>query len=552
MNIDAKRALEKAKQAGVSRPEPQAMGGGLEGADRMNRELLSWNPAIISPDQQVARDQTMASARAGDMVQNDGYANGAVAIHKDSVVGSQYKLNAKPNSVVLNAPDGWDEEFQKVVEARFNMAAESPENWFDARRMNTFTDLIRLGVGGFLVTGEIFGTCEWLDPAGRNPMMRRPFGTAIQLISPYRLSNPNGALDTPTLRSGVQLDKSGAPVGYYIRKAFPGDITDLDNWDWSYEPARFGWGRRRVMHIIETMNPGQTRGISEMASVLKQMKMTRNFQDVTLQNAVVNATYAAAIESELPPEVVFSQMGAGAQSSFPDILKGYMTNLADYVGKSKNIAIDGVKIPHLYPNTKLKMMPAGTPGGVGTDYEQSLIRNIAAGLGLSYEQFSRDYTQTNYSSARASIAETGKYMDSRKKLVADKMASIIYSLWLEEEINAGNIPLPPGKTWRDFYDPMTRDALCTAEWIGAGRGQIDEKKETEAAILRVKNGLSTYEKEIARLGGDFREVFKQRSREEGIIKTLGLSFSGVVEEGTETQTDVSGSTPDKETDDDEQ
>lgn len=518
---------------------PQAIGGGMEGAERNTREMFRWEPAIISPDQQIARDQTLASARAQDMVQNDGYANGAVAMHKDSVVGSQYKLNAKPNALVLGAPDGWSEEFQEVVEARFNMVAESPENWFDAQRTKTFTDLIRLGVGGFLMNGEILGTCEWVNPIGRSVMMRRPFGTAVQLISPYRLSNPNGVMDDQFLRSGVQIDKYGAPVGYHLRKAFPGDPTNIDNWSWSYEPARFDWGRRRVIHILEALHPGQTRGISEMVSALKQMKMTRNFQEITLQNAIVNATYAAAIESELPSDVIFSQLGMG-QTPFGDILNGYMASLAEYLAGSKNIKIDGVKIPHLFPGTKLKMQPAGTPGGVGTDYEESLLRNIAASLGLSYEQFSRDYTKTNYSSARASMAETWKYMESRKKLVADKLASMIYVLWLEEEVNAGNVPLPPGMTWRDFYDPMKRDALCNAEWIGASRGQIDEKKETEAAILRIKNGLSTYEAEIARLGGDFREVFKQRAREEGIIKELGLNFSGAVVEGTEAQTNANG------------
>ncbi|AKJ74080.1 portal protein [Salmonella phage 35] len=75
-----------------------------------------------------------------------------------------------------------------------------------------------------------------------------------------------------------------------------------------------------MIHIIEALLPGQTRGISEMVAALKQMKMTRNFQEVTLQNAIVNATYAAAIESELPSDVVFNQMGMG-QTPFGDILK---------------------------------------------------------------------------------------------------------------------------------------------------------------------------------------------------------------------------------------
>jgi len=172
------------------------------------------------------------------------------------------------------------------------------------------------------------------------------------------------------------------------------------------------------------------------------------------------------------------------------------------------------------------MQPMGTPGGVGSDYEESLLRSISSALGLSYEQFSRDYTKTNYSSARASMGETWKFMNSRKKLVADRLASQIFGLWLEEEIANGGVPLPPGKSRDWFYEPLVKDALTKCEWIGASRGQIDEKKETEAAILRIKNGLSTYEMEISRLGNDWRDVFEQRAEEEQIITAKKLNFTG--------------------------
>lgn len=520
-------------------PVSPSAAGGMEGAERNTREMFRWDPAIISPDQQISHSKDLADARAQDMVQNDGYAFGAVAIHRDSIVGSQYRLNAKPNAKVLGAPEGWAEEYQEIAESRFNMAAESPENWFDARRINTFTGLVRLAVGGFLMTGEVLASAEWIQSTGRGALGRRPFGTAIQFVSPYRLSNPNLMSDTDVIRKGVEIDKHGAPLAYHFRQAFPGDPTQIDGqWRWKREPARFDWGRRRIIHIIEQLLPGQTRGISEMVSALKQMRMTRSFQEVTLQNAIVNATYAAVIESELPSQEVFSQLGMG-ETAFSQYFQSYMTSMAEYAAASKNITLDGAKLSHLFPGTKLNLKPAGTPGGVGTDYEESLLRNIAAALGLSYEQFSRDYTKTNYSSARASMAETWKFMESRKKLVADRFASMVYTLWVEEEINAGNLPLPRGRTWRDFYDPMFRDALCNAEWIGASRGQIDEKKETEAAILRIKNGLSTYEAEIARLGGDFRSIFQQRAREEGLIKSLSLDFSGRVVEGAEVSTSSS-------------
>jgi len=498
----------------------KAIGGGLEGAERTSRETFQWTPAIISPDRQINQVKEMADARSRDSVQNDGYATGAIHTHRDSIVGSQYRLNAQPDYDLLGATEEWSEEFQQVVESRFNLLADSTEHWFDASRMNTLTGLVRLAIGGFVFTGEVLGTAEWLRQRGR------PFSTAIQMVSPTRLSNPDGMADDKYLRRGVRKNIFGEPTSYYFQMAHPTDFwLDPAALQWREVPARKPWGRRQVIHIIEQMQPDQTRGISDMVSVLKQMRMTKRFQDVTLQNAVVNATYAAAVESELPKEVVFSTMGAG-QAGFGEMLGQYMTALQAYIGNSNNIAIDGVKMPHLFPGTKLSLKPMGTPGGVGTGFEESLLRHTASALGLSYEEFSRDYTKTNYSSARASMGQTWKYMQGRKKVVADRFASMIYALWLEEEVNAGTVPLPPGFTLDTYYnDPVKREALLSCDWIGASRGQIDELKETQAALMRIKGGLSTWEMEGGRLGQDYRRLFKQQSRERRMQESLNLEFA---------------------------
>jgi len=88
---------------------------------------------------------------------------------------------------------------------------------------------------------------------------------------------------------------------------------------------------------------------------------------------------------------------------------------------------------------------------------------------------------------------------------------------------AGNLPLPPGRNRTDFYRPLMKDAYTRASWIGTGRGQIDELKETQAAMLRIKAGLSTFEEECANLGRDYREVFAQRAKENALQERLGLS-----------------------------
>ncbi|MGH9929509.1 MAG: phage portal protein, partial [Pyrinomonadaceae bacterium] len=66
------------------------------------------------------------------------------------------------------------------------------------------------------------------------------------------------------------------------------------------------------------------------------------------------------------------------------------------------------------------------------------------------------------------------------------------------------------------------DAYSACEWIGASRGQIDELKETQAAVLRIRNNLSTYEDEMARLGKDWRQALRQRKREQDMLKEFGL------------------------------
>lgn len=488
--------------------------GGFDGASRISRELASWRPILHSPDQQISDAKETLDARSRDMVLNDGYISGAIAVHKDSIVGGQFMLNSTPKWQVLGLDDVWAEEFQREVESKFSLWAESNNNWPDASRMNTLTGLTRLAIGTFVMTGEVLATAEWL------PRQGRPYSTAIQMIDLDRLSNPYNGSDTSTLRRGVERDKYGAPTAYHIREAHPStSYVDQSAYKWKRVIARKPWGRSQVIHIIEQLRPDQSRGVSEMASALKQMRMTQKFQDVVLQNAVLNATYAASIESELPPDAAYAQIGQGGST---DWAVNFLTQVAEYSGNSRNMHLDGVKIPHLFPGTKLKLLNAGQPGGVGTGFEESLLRHVSASLGLSYEQFSRDYTKTNYSSARASMNETWKFMQGRKKTVADRFATSLFGLWFEEALNKGDITTVT-KSMPSFYEGLNREAYLSCQWVGASRGQIDEMKETQAAILRIQNGLSTYEKESSRLGDDFREIFIQRAREKKMMDSLGIT-----------------------------
>lgn len=504
------------------RPQPSVLGA-HEAADAYDRSLASWAPAIQSADADILPDKPYVDARAMDIVRNDAFAMSGVQLHKDNIVGSHYMLNAKPRIKVLGLDEAWADEFSEEVEAKFTAWAESFNNWPDASRRNTLTSMIRLAVGTYLLSGEVLATGEWMRETDR------PYQTAIQMVSLDRLSNPNDQnFDLTRVRGGVRLSASGAPLGYYIRQASPGGMWDWNkSIKWSYVRSRNGIGRPQVIHILEQDRPGQTRGMSQLSAALKEMRITKRFRDITLQNAVVNASFAAAIESELPSVQAFESIGGGdVASTTINYAQQFLGAISKYGNNARNMQVDGVKIPHLMPGTKLNMMPMGKPGGIGTEFEQSLLRYLAADLGVSYEQVSRDYSKTNYSSARAAMNETHKYMMSRKKMVADRFATMVYRLWFEEAVNKGHIESMNARSVPNMYEGLNMESYVNARWIGAGRGQVDELKETQAAILRIKSRLSTHEIEIARMGEDYRPMFTQMAREKREMEALDIAPEG--------------------------
>lgn len=539
-------------------PSGEMAMGAFEGADRLNSSIALWSSPLQSVDADILPEKPVIDGRARDMLRNDAFVQGGASLHKDNIVGAHYLANSRPSSKVVlgKQDDTWEEEFQEEVEELWELYSDSPDNWIDASRTNNFTSLIRLGVGVHLAAGEMLAIAEYRKDDGA------PFSTAIQMIDNDRLSEPQDGKfpwwDAPNQRAGVKYDSYGAPQSYFIRSEHPNDYGPLkmELAKWKEVPLRKPWGRLQVIHLFEQLRPDQTRGVTEMAAALKAMKITHTFRDIQVQNAVVQSLYAAAITSNLPDEQVFANLGGGqvTPEKISELVtgyaEGYLSSVAQYAGSARGLQIDGVKIPRLYPGEKLDLLSAGKGGPLGTEFEQSLLRYIAASLGVSYEQLSRDYTKTNYSSARAAMAETWKFMNSRKKLIADRFATHMYRLWLEEAINKNALSTFPARLAPTLYTNsrlnLRFDALSRVDWIGASRGQIDEYKETQAAVLRISSGLSTAEEELARLGKDWRKVYRQLKREMTLRETLGLMFTGTDPQVLAAQAAVANSNNDQE------
>lgn len=511
-------------------------GDAYEGASQFSKELASYAPAIRSADADLVSSKRTADVRIRDTLRNDAYVQGGATLRKDNIVGDYFMLNARPNSRRLFGKEDntWEDEHAEEVEELFAAWAESYDNWADAARQNTLTGLVRMALDQHLAAGETLGTVEWLRDEPRT------FSTAIQMVDTDRMITPPEFMSAREVRMGVRRNQFGAPQGIYLRMAHPSDWLSPEAYQHKYIPLRKPWGRLQVIHIFEQMRPDQSRGMSLAIAALSEMRMTKKFRQMVLQNAVVNATYAATIESELPTEAIFHQLGGTdiVPEAIQGILSAYMAGhygtLEQFMAGAKNLHIDGTKIPHLPPGSKLNLRGAGQGGPLGTEFEQSLLRHIAASLGVSYEQLSRDYTSTNYSSARAAMNETYKAMTAIKRMVADRFASTIYRLWYEEAYSNGVFTTLPRRA-PSFWEGLNAEFYTACDWVGASKGQIDEYKETQAAALRMQVGISTLQDENARLGKDWRKQLRQMKREQE-----WKDFYGVMQEPVDAAAQANG------------
>lgn len=477
-------------------------------------QMSDWTPSLKSSDAALLPRLDLGNARADDLTRNNGIASGSIQIHIDNIVGHNFRLSYKPVNRRLRMDDDDMTTFRGDVEALWKEEVEDQSAcWFDAERKRTFTMMVREVVGTHATYNEAMAFAGWdTDP-------RRPCRTTIKMVSPKRISNPNGRMDDAKIRGGVHLNLYGAPIGYYTRE------QDASNWygtgysqKWTYIPRETAHGRANFLHIFEPTEDGQTRAANHFLRVMEQLHMLPKLQHTKLQNAIVNAMYAACIETELGTEAAHEIIGALATDEGGTALQNYLTSIAGYHGVTGGIKLNGVKIPHLLPQERLHLQTSGNVDNGFTNLEESILRWTARGLNVPYEALAQNYSKTSYSSARASMLEGWRYFMGRRKIIASRFASSVFGLWLEEKLDRGHLVMP--RSALGFYE--AKSSWCNAEWIGSGRLAIDGLKEVKEAVLRIESGLSTYEKECALLGEDYQEIFDQQVREMRERKAAGL------------------------------
>lgn len=492
-------------------------GGGApyNAGDTQSETMVGWNPAYRPADGEGLPDRNKIVSRARDLTRNNGWAAGAVNKEVDAVIGSNFRPLSKPDWKALGLSEEWAGEFKTQVEARWRQYADDPRCFGDLTRDQSISQLFGLAYRNYMLEGDAIGVLHWRED--------RATHTCLRVVDTDMLSNPQGIQDDESLRGGIELDGDGVAVGYNFQQGHDGQAWASSGvFQWERVSREQSWGRPLVLHFYDKQRDGQTRGVSRLAPIIEKLRMEDHYGKVELQAAVINAVLAAFIKSPMDPEAITEMLGEGDEG-----WNAYTADRADYYKRKPDITLAGAKVTHLYPGEEIGTVSSARPSAQFADFETAVLRHVASGIGISYEQMASDWSKTNYSSARAALVEIWRGWMARRHSFAQGFCQPFFMAWLEEEIDRGKITLPDDAP--DFHEHWA--SYARTKWIGPGKGFVDPVKEAQASAMRVALGLSTLEDEAAELtGSDLTENLAQIRREiemlpEGVLHPTQESFA---------------------------
>lgn len=493
------RASAAATDAGVS--------PAFEGARNEGTFLSEWPARLASADKDWLPSRNSAVARVRERTRNDPVAASAVARKKNAAVGRGWRLKSRPNARALGISLEAARELGSAISNEFQLYAYSHLFQSDAERRITWGGQLRLACSHVVIDGEALGLSEWADDEADTR-----YKTRLRLVDPDRLCNPRGRMDNDRLRGGVETNDAGVPVRYHIRERHPSELgVGSGGYRWREFDRWTDWGRPQVFHCFEVERAGQTRGISRFVTALKSFRALAKFTDATLESATINALIVGFMKSNSGPAE------AAENFELKDIkeLEGFRQS---YYEENPVYLASGARMPVLPYGDEIKLETAARDVTSFDSFVRSIIRLIAASLGVTYEELSMDYSQTNYSSARAAMIHAWSETVSLMALLEDQLVRPFFVSWLEEAFDRGYVEVPAGAP--DFYDAV--EAYAQVHCIGPGRGFVDPTKEIDAAAARIEAGTSTLEDECDDQGKDWEEVLDQRAREKAKMIELGL------------------------------
>lgn len=451
------------------------------------RRASSWRASGADADAAAARRARIA-AIARDMIRNTPLAKRAESVIAANVVG----MGIAPK--VEGGTKGQAADLTALVTQHLETTA------IDADGRQTLFGLQNLVMKTIVDSGEVLIRRRFRDRSDGLALALQ-----LQVLEPDYIDTARvgPATNGNQIREGIEYDAIGRRVAYYLFDEHPGS---------AWRPLKSYTSRRvaatEILHLFWQDRPGQMRGVSWFHAVAMRLQDLADGQDAQLMRQKIAACFAG-----------FRTMD-GADD--PD-------NALEDIGTT----ITPGTIRQLKPGEDITFASPPKVDGYD-DFTRAVLREVAAGIGITFEALSGDLSNVNFTSYKAGRIEMDLNVRQWQWLMMVPQMMEPIGRWIIQQwaIERGIRP--------------ARGLKLT--WTAPVRPLIDPAREIGALRDKVRAGFASRQGVVRELGDDPSVIFAEQVEDAALADEFKLKFDSDARMAIAGQ--AKGSAPDDAPDDD--
>lgn len=440
-----------------------------DGATKSRRGDGWTKGGTLNQNTDIQKSLTILRERSIDAYKNNPNVFRAIRTIKNNVVGTG----------IMPTPIGIDKKLTKSQIEKVKKEWELFIEDCDFDGMFGFYGLQGLSMQTIAMQGEIFVFKQ------REASARATF--KLQILAPHMVDHTKNSYmitkaEGSYIVQGVQFSAKGKKEGYWVYDYNP-------NNEFVMKLAPVFVPISDIFQVFYKEFPEQVRGIPFGTSALLNMRDLSDYEDAQLMLQKVAACHVAFTTQTINDSGV---LNSDSVLEIDHLEPGLIQQLAP----GETVTFNNPPVPSSY-----------------SEYVSKNQQKNAAGFGITYEQFTGDLGNVNFSSGRMGWIEAQKQIEDWQ-----------YNLF---------IPQFCKPVWKWFIEGLKIKGIinfdCKADWTPQGREMIDPVKEMNGLILELKSGLISWTEACKRRGYNPDLLMEQMKVDKEMFKTAGIDVEWIIQ-----------------------
>jgi lambda family phage portal protein len=373
---------------------------------------------------------------------------------------------------------------------------------------SSFDAVQALGVRALIESGEFL-----LRRIDRSASSRLPLPFQVQFLEPEYLDHgQDRALDDGRIIvGGIEHSRDGRRIAYWLHDQHPGATRVFTR----ISPRSFRVPADQVAHVYEPRRGDQLRGVTWFAPALIRMRDLAEYDLAELVRKKIEACFVAFVsdDSQNADETLGRVEQTDEQKK--DRIEAFEPGMISYSDSSRKVTFGE---------------PKAMPGY--SDYVRVQDRRAAAALGMTYELWTGDLSQVNFSSARMGLLQ----FRSRVRQVQNTVL----------------IPRACEQVWRWFVQwgqdlEKLPEGTIWSRWTPPQWESVQPLDDAAEELMRMRSGTLTGPAALAARGLDWVETLDELDQWNAELDRRGIRLDSdprtMTKSGAAQGTPASGQAP---------